>query len=172
MKNKAPIIAVLALILMSVIGAVLYTISQPKILDNDDFFESKYLEVEKVLNTKLDYDAFIKGSNVLTHEIKNEEKIVRWQDGDRTVMYVTDMNNTLLMVVYFSYLKDMNACISTYDNNKKKAQKIYKTRAKDGGLDYSSELRKDNKQILLYCANTGDKEFNSFVSYTYIKEAP
>lgn len=141
---------------------------QPVIKYTDNFFEGKYKEVEAKLNTKLDYDNFIKGWNIISYEIKNNEKIVRLKDGDDNVMYVTDMDNNLLMIVYSTYLNSMDNCIKAYQTNLAQAQNIYKVNTTKGGLDYSSQLNVGNKEILFFCSGI-NKEYINMTSYQYIK---
>lgn len=167
MNKKISLISAAFLV---VIGcAATYQYSRKPVMElTDNFFESKYQEVESKLNTKLDYDNFIKGWNVLSHEIKNGEKLVRWKDGDKIALYVTDMDNNLLMIVYTTYLNSMENCVNAYQTNLAQAQNIYKATAVKGPLDYSSQLTTSNKEILFYCSGV-DKEYVNLTSYQYIK---
>lgn len=167
-QKKTALIILVAIIAMSMIWGTIYNLSNNEIVDSDVFFEGKHLETEKKLNTYLDYENFIKGDNVISHEIENGDKIVRWKDGDRTSVYIANKNNTLLMILSLTYFKDMPSCVTAYEKNKTLAQKIYKTRAKNTGLDNSSVLLKDQKEIMLYCAKNGD-EYVNMVTYRYIQ---
>jgi hypothetical protein len=89
-QKKTALIILVAIIAMSMIWSTIYNLSNNEIVDSDVFFEGKHLETEKKLNTYLDYENFIKGDNVISHEIENGDKIVRWKDGDRTSVYIAN----------------------------------------------------------------------------------